>query len=76
MSGVVVDDGHEVVADVTLLLVALRVPLLVGGHQGSNVENNLITKKRRDDFSHLLLGTSFLWSVLSAAHFRADKLLD
>ena len=59
MSGVVVDDGDVVVADVTLLLVALRVPLLVGGHQGSNVENNLITK-RRDDFLHLLLSTSFL----------------
>ena len=59
MSGIVVDDGDVVVADVTLLLVALRVPLLVGGHQGSNVENNLITK-RRDDFLHLLLSTSFL----------------
>ena len=44
MTGVVVDDGNEVVADVTLLLVALRVSLQVGGHQGGNVKYHLWAK--------------------------------
>ena len=37
---IVVDDGDEVVADVPLLLVRLRI-LLVARHQGSNVESHL-----------------------------------
>ena len=37
---VVVDDGDEVVADVPLLLVRLRV-LLVARHQGGHVKSHL-----------------------------------
>ena len=39
LARVIVDDGHEVVAQVALLVTAVLVHIL-GGHQGGNVEDS------------------------------------
>ncbi len=48
VAGIVVDDGHVVVPDMPLLLVAVGVPLEVVRHQGGHMEDNLQGLKIRN----------------------------